>query len=329
MFAEPKVVTVMREYREAMAAREFALMQDMATRWVEIEHAVSGKAALLQMAMVKAAGDGKVITQQMVWREEYYKQLKGEIYDQIRSYNKNYLIPTIEKSQSDFGWFGVQAASDAIRASYTTGFGKNFKIVNREAVETMVGFLGNGAPLNSLLKNDYPEALDGLVNALINGVSLGSSPTQIAADMSDGLGMGLERALLIARTETNRTYRTAIAQEYRESNVVKGFRRLVKKDTACMGCLFLDGELFDLQSELDDHPRGKCQAVPIVIGVGSPKWEKGSDWFLNLDPEQQKERMGEELFARWKEEGFDLSSLVSKRHSDEWGDSPVFNAGSE
>jgi hypothetical protein len=94
-----------------------------------------------------------------------------------------------------------------------------------------------------------------------------------------------------------------------------------------MGCLFLDGEHFDLESELDDHPRGECQAVPEVIGVGAPKWQTGIQWFKTLDAEVQKEKLGEEIYTKWKKEQFDLSTLVTKRESEVWGPSPKFGLG--
>lgn len=319
----------MREYREAMAARETSVLNDMARHWLKIEQSMSGELSALQLTMAQKAANGGIITQQMIWKEEHYQILKGELADGIKDYNRGYLVPTLSKTQGDFGWFGVQAATDSIKASYTTGVAPYFKILNKEVLLKMVGFLGNGAPLNTLLKNDYPEALNGLIDALIRGIGRGSSSGQIAQEMANGMGMGLERAILIARTEANRAYRNAIAQEYRESNVVTGFRRLVKKETACMGCLFLDGEKFNLKSELDDHPRGKCQAVPEVIGVGAPSWEKGADWFKGLTPEQQREKLGNELYDKWQKDGFDLSGLVSKSHSEEWGDAPRFNIGGE
>jgi len=94
-----------------------------------------------------------------------------------------------------------------------------------------------------------------------------------------------------------------------------------------MACLFLDGERFPLEEMLDDHPQGNCQAVPEVAGVGAPQWEKGADWFATLDQDQQREKLGPQLFEQWQKEGFDLSSLVSRSHSTEWGDAPRFNAG--
>jgi hypothetical protein len=286
---EPRVVTILREYREMIEARETAILEDMTRHWLMIEKRLSGDIAALELLMAQKAKDGMAITEQMVWKDERYQILKGNLEQAIKEYNRDYLIETVTKGQGDFGWLGVQAAAAAIKASYIYGNIPYFPVLNRDAIIAMSGFLGNGAPLNSLLKNDYPDALQGLMNALINGIARGSSFGQVAREMAEGMGMGLERAMLIARSEFGRAYRSANIKQYRESHVVTGFYRLVKKGSACMGCLLLDGERFSLEKELDDHPRGNCQAVADVMGVGAPNWEKGSDWFENLGEDQQRE----------------------------------------
>jgi hypothetical protein len=140
--------------------------------------------------------------------------------------------------------------------------------------------------------------------------------------MANGMGMGLERALLIARTESARAYRTGSLEQYRESGVVRGFKRLVKKATACLACLMLDGETFDLESELNDHPRGKCTAIPLVQGIGDPKYQTGEQWFKTLGAEQQRNMMGDARYEGWKAGQFGLSDLARSTSNDVWGNSP-------
>ncbi|PKO03051.1 MAG: hypothetical protein CVU43_04530 [Chloroflexi bacterium HGW-Chloroflexi-5] len=324
---ESRVVAVMREYREELISREASVLEEMAVRWLEIERRLDADIQALQLLMASKKTDDIALTQQMIWKEERYQKLKLELQAAIRAYNQDYLIGALSKAQSDFGWLGVQASVDAVKASFPVGNLPRIPVMNKGAIEALSGFLSNGAPLNSLLKNDYPDALKGLTDALINSVARGLGPKAAAAEMANGMGMGLDRAMLISRTEIGRAYRSGNIQQYRESGVVKGFMRLVKKESACMACLLLDGERFATEDELDDHPQGNCQAVPVVEGVGAPKWEKGADWFAGLSQDEQQAKLGPQLFERWQKEGFDLSSLVSKSHSVDWGDTPRFNAG--
>lgn len=319
---DPPVVTTLRAYREALDARELATMRDMAARWVEIERRLDADIAALAYEIQRRRDAGEIITQQIIWRAERYQVLKARLADEVRRYNSEQAIPIITTAQKQNAWMGVEAARDAITAGYN---GRNipyFPILSRDQVETMAGFLGNGSPLNTLLKNDYPDALNGLTNALVNGMARGLGAADVAREMADGMGMGLERAMLISRTEINRAYRMASVQQYRESRVVSGFRRLVKKATACMACLMLDGEPLELASELDDHPRGKCVAVPVIIGGPIAQWQTGPEWFNTLTADEQRSKMGAEKYELWKAGAIEPRDLAGVHHSPVWGDSP-------
>jgi len=241
---DPPVVTTLRAYRDALEARELSAMRDMAARWVEVERRRNGDIAALAYEMQRRIDAGEVVTQQIIWKTERYKIIKGKLADELKVYNRDAATPIITSAQRENAWMGVQAAREAIAAGYTAGNVPYFPVLSRDQVETMAGLLGNGSPLSTLLKNDYPDALQGLSDALVNGMARGLGASQTAAAMADGMGMGLERAMLISRTEMNRAYRAASVQQYRESRVVSGFKRLVKKSTACMACLMLDGQKF-------------------------------------------------------------------------------------
>jgi hypothetical protein len=321
--SDPQVIRVLKDYRAAMDARESALMDEMAQHWLEIEQGLKSDILALAYEVEKRQAAGTVITEQIVWREDRYKKLQAQLETELKKYNRD-AADLISKSQEQNATLGITAAQDAIHVSIaSTGVaGPMWNRINVRAVETMIGFSGDGSPLYSLLKESYPEAVDGILSSLINGIARGSGVAQTSIDMANGMSNGLDRALLIARTETARAYRTGSTLQYRESGVVSGFYRLVKKETACMACLMLDGQHFDTAGELDDHPRGKCTAVPQVIGIGKPLWENGVDYFKSLDPEQQAERMGPEKYKLWQDGQFQLSDLARMQHNETWGSSP-------
>ena len=266
---DPEVVRVLKAYRVLLDGREDALMRDMGRRWLDIEHRLDAEIALLAREIADRAASGRVITEQIVWRAERYQIIKAQLEDEIRKYNRDYAVATISRAQEQYALLGLDAARDAINATYGP-MGAYWNRINVGAVQSMIGFAGDGTPLEKLLRESYPDAVDGLTKALINGIARGQNPAQTARDMADGMGMGLDRSLLIARTETARAYRTASTEQYRQSGVVSGFRRLVKKETACMACLMLDGETFELEGELDDHPRGKAELPGNLIVSSTP-----------------------------------------------------------
>lgn len=319
---DPDVVKVLNAYRAELERKELWVMEDMGRRWLEIERNIQAELQALEgLALAKkAAGDD--ITLQILRKEERFRELDRLIEKEIRNYNQGYLVEMVEANKAAFGELGAEAGSAAIRASYSTAIAPWFPVLNKGAIETMAGMLSKSAPLYDLLKQAYPQAIDGLMNALMNGIARGLGVNDVAKEMARGMGAGLDKALLIAQTEMNRAYRMGTIEQYRKSNVVGGYKRLVKKATACMGCLMLDGEKYESREDMMDHPRGKCQVVPIVAGTDGPKWTTGREYFESLSPEEQMARMGGEKFQLWKEGYFDLSDLAVKSFDPVWGAEP-------
>ena len=317
----PDVLRVLYQYRIALEARETTLLNDMANRWLMIEQRLDADIASLAMDIQLLKDRGIVITENVVLQSQKYQLLRSQMEREIIKYNTDYASGAIAKAQFEYATLGIDKAQNALMVTLGNTFA-NFQRINISAVEAMIGFAGDGSPLNKLLRADYQDAVYGLTNALINGIARGQGPVQTAQQMSAGMGMGFERAVLIARTETLRAYRTATTAQYRESGAVSGYRRLVFKPTACMACLMADGEYFELENELTDHPRGKCDLIATIKGVNDIKWETGKEWFGNLSPEEQSEKMGPEKYALWKDGQFKLDDLYKVQKSSVWGDSP-------
>jgi hypothetical protein len=305
----------------AMNAREDVTMRALGNQWLSMERQLSGNISALANEMVRRAEAGEVITEAMVRRAERYQILQAQMKAEIAKYNKE-AASIISTGQENALQLGIDAAQNAITTMLPVAERAAFNRINIKAVEAMIGYAGDGSPLNSLLKNEFGVATDGMLQALINGVATGQGADPTARAMMQGVDMGLDRSLLIARTEMNRAYRSGSTEQYRESGVVVKFKRLVARDEACASCLALDGEEFDSADELDDHPNGRCTVVPVIEGIDSPTWQEGSDWFSMQDEARQRDILGPGRFELYKG-GMPLSDMVHKTHSDEWGDSPA------
>lgn len=321
---ESDVVRVLREFRDLLTGYEDGVADELVKNWLKIEARLNADISNLAYVMDERRTAGKVITEQMIWREERYQVLHKQIEEQLRLFNKATAPGIISNAQENGAMLGIRAANDALSMSYASAgsVGPYWNRINVGAVEAMVGFAKDGSPLSSLLTESFPKTVNGLLDALINGMARGTPAAQTAHEMADGMGMGLDRALLIARTETARAFRAGSAEQYRASEVCTGFYRLVKKETACIACLFLDGEKFETQDELEDHPGGHCMAVPQVMGVGKPVWEDGKSWFENLSSDDQEARMGPEKFELWQNGSVSLEDFAKVDHSDVWGNQP-------
>lgn len=258
---DPDVIRVLFEYRRALEAKETAIMEDMAARWLVMENSLKSDMTLLAYEIQRLKDSGLVVTDQLIRKQARYHELNDQMLREIKKYNTEYAA-IIEGYQRDAAMLGFDAAQNALMLSSN---GLNFNRLNIDAIQSMIGFSRDGSPLYNLLKEDYGDAVTGYTNALIEGIARGYGPVKTAGNMADGFGMGLDRAILISRTETIRAYRTATTEQYRQSGAVTGFRRLVFKPTACISCLMLDGQYYDVAGDLEDHPRGKAELPGNLI----------------------------------------------------------------
>ena len=99
------------------------------------------------------------------------------------------------------------------------------------AVESLVGSFEQGAPLRELMAQAGAGTPGQVADALTEGLARGLSPRQVARKMKDAEGMGLTRALRVARTEQLRAYREATRATWQANpGIIKGYRRLAAKD---------------------------------------------------------------------------------------------------
>ena len=242
--------------------------------------------------------------------EQVNRELPGyqsTVEDLIKEYQrKDYLL-------------GLDAANAEIKATKPSS--DVWTRVYKDAAETMAGFAGNGAPLYELLRHDYAETSESILDALVEGVARGKGYREVAKDMRDAMGMEYDRSLRIARTEINRSYRLANAEQYRRSGVVEKVLRLCYKPTACFACLMLDGEECP-KGICDDHPNGKCTTIVTTTGGITPEWQTGSEWLEEQSPEDQRRIMGAGRYELWKNEGVNPRYMVWMKPNPVWGGSP-------
>lgn len=233
------------------------------------------------------------------------------------------------------------------------------KSLPTRAIETMVGMNQVDSPLRRLFSSFTGAAVQAASDALIEGMILGYNPRKIAPMIRDALGIQLDRALTISRTEVLRAHREAAHQIYAENaDVVKGWRWQASLDgRTCAVCISLHGREFPLSENMSSHPNCRCVATPIPysweelgerFGVdwsgvekAGPSFEEvakkynmspeqiarykartgtGEDYFKSLKPEEQRKILGSAKWLAWKEGKFAFDDIWKSTWSAEWGE---------
>ena len=219
----------------------------------------------------------------------------------------------------------LEAAREYVQLTLEPVAGLRMGRVYAAAVEQMVGFASDGSPLRELLDALGPEASEAVRRELIQGVILGRGPRETAAAIQKAMGMGLTRALRIARTETMRAYREATRQHYlANSDIVKGWIWWSARDArTCIACIAMHGTEHKLDEVLDDHVNGRCTMIAVVHGERgrlTPSVETGEAWFEGLDAEAQRKHMpSEAAYQAYKYGEVTLHDFVGRRESARWG----------
>jgi SPP1 gp7 family putative phage head morphogenesis protein len=329
---DPLVVIRAREFKRQLLAREDAQMSQMAQRWLQVEQALQAEIDALIYEVRELRQAGERVTQGKLWRIQRYRNLLRQAEAEFDRY-ADYAADLIRTQQERLVRLGVEHATQTIQLSYWQ-YGiidASFQRLPVRAVEYLVGLAGNGQPVGELLKarmvrdadgNPIPGVWDRLTRSLITGTARGMNPRLIARAMRDDLAGGLNKAMVIARTEELRPYRQAGTDAYAESGVVEGHKRLTAHDRrVCPACIADEGTVYPVGTPIGDHPQGRCSSVPVLIDVPEPTWVSGEAWFSRQSRKIQLSILGQGRLDAWEDGTFDFGDLTIKTFDETWGES--------
>lgn len=321
---DPRVVEVAREFKSGLLYREAAQIEEMTRRWLQIEAVIDGLATDLADELAARAAAGETVKLWKIYRLQRYKELIAQIREEVDKYN-DYAERLITRNQAVYGNFGIQNAAELIRQSQIVAYGQivvSFDILPATAIEFMTGLAGDGSPLRALLADAFPDAVKGLLDELIRSTSLGINPRETARRMMRGFGVGLDRALNIARTEQLRVYREASRFQYTQSGIVRGYKRVATHDgRVCAACILAEGTFYPVDNYFEEHPQGRCALIPVLNGVDAPAWDSGIPWFIRQPESYQRQILGSGRFDLYKSGQISLNDIIQRKHDPTWGGS--------
>jgi len=317
--AEPDVVRMMREFGAGVLAEEEKQFAAMVKVWLEVERSLEGQMSALALEIERARDAGIMVSMEQVRKWERFQRLLGEAKREVTKYEKyaEVMISGRQKELVEAGWAN---AEEAVRLARPADWQEFIGALPVKALENMVGLGGDGSPLAALLAKASEDSGVGLMRSLTQAVALGWNPAKTARAMADGLAGGLDRALLIARTEQMRVLRESARMGYQSSGVVVQYKRIASiSPRTCLACLLSDGQLYDVTTDFEEHPAGRCGLVPVVVGVAEPQWETGRQWLLNQPDAVQQDFMGVKAWEAWRVGEVTLDEMVTRHEDGVWG----------
>lgn len=323
--AEPLVVRRLRELKDDVLNREADQMRVMARRWLQVENALEAQITALSEQIARMSAAGKTISPGRIYRLDRFHKLLGQAQQEFGKYAA-WSDGVISAGQTQFAMLGIEHANEALGLVRT---GTQWDRLNADAVNSMIGMVGDGEPLGDLLNLrmvkdatglPLPGVSERLTQTLVNASAQGWNPRRTARMMRDDLAGGLDKALQISRTEQLRVYREASRAQYEASGVVEGIARLcAHQRNTCLACLADEGHVYPVNQGVPDHPLGRCAGVPHLLGEKPPKMQTGEQWLSTQDEETQRTVMGNTRFEAWKSGKVKFSQFATPTQHEVWG----------
>lgn len=193
-----------------------------------------------------------------------------------------------------------------------------------DAVEQMLGFLGQDSPLHGALTQRLgPEVAERVTDAMTKGVTLGWNPRRTAALVNRQFGAGLTWSMTTVRTAQIWSYREATRYSYAANpRIVKGWIWHAQLDTrTCMSCIALHGTRHPVTEALEDHHNGRCAMIPETVTYRDlgydvdtdpigPQPGAGETWFREQPESVQRQMMGPGMLDAWQGGEFAFEKLT-------------------
>jgi len=320
--AKTGMLELARSFRAALLRQERAQQAEMVRQWLGIEERLMDQIMVLVYQL--QSEDSPKSLHQIVMMERY-QRLLAQVQAELGQYSQDVIVQ-VQRERDEWARRGFENGQMMVwRSLEASAMGVGLDQLPVEAVTNLTAWSGEGTALGQLLQGAFlPEGLPrgwtALQRTLVQGLALGWHPEKTAREMARALAGGLQRAMVVARTEQIRAYRSGSLQAYQESGVVIGHKRLTAHDSrVCAACLADEGHVYGLDEMMWSHPQCRCTSVPVLRGAEEPQWELGEEWLRRQDPATQNQIFGSWAAADAFRRGIPLKEFMRVTNEGDWG----------
>lgn len=215
------------------------------------------------LAQLQAADDGEQAFNAYAWAQQANRldRLLASVQTSVTVF-ANEARRVVQSGIEPMLTAGQQDAIKLLEASLDNRITLLFGRPSERALDVLINRGASHIKVAELFEKLPTETVQAVRKRLIAGLVSGQNPRIVAADVSKGLGVPLNRALTISRTEMLNAYRSAALDTYNaNSDVVEGWIW----DAAagcCAFCAGMDGTEHDLDEPMDSHPNCRCAPRP-------------------------------------------------------------------
>ena len=233
----------------------------------------------------------------------------------------------------------ITAAADAqpslIASTLPDGVGVSLNRIDPAQIDAMV--TRTTEQIVARIGSLSGPATEAMKSELVKAIAAGTNPKTAAANMLKAVQGhfqgGLNRAMVIARTEQLDAYRKAAqAAEKANADVLAGWEWVATLGPrTCPACVSMHGRRFDLDTPgPQGHPQCRCVRVPVTrtwaeLGIVAPEPPSvipdAGKWFSSLPESQKVSLLGPGRYKAWQDGNYPMDQWSAKHRNPGWRDS--------
>ena len=358
----PTIYDAVGEFQERLLRNERRAAAQMVRVYADSWKRIRKKLERLQTEYERAQSQGQDVGLGWLYQQQRLSSMQALVAKELAHFAK-YAEGSVSAQQARVIAESLQFSRDmtilSLGAEYDGQGRFAVKTLHKGAIEALIGATQQGSALDRLFRQIREDGAKAAEDALVQGIVLGYNPRKIAPLIRDALGVQLNRALTISRTEVMRAQRVATAENYKQNaDVVKGWRwQAALTGNTCPVCISLHGSEHPLSETMSSHPNCRCTSTAITksweelgaefgfdfsaaekVGPSfeeiakkyniSPERQRtylqrkmtGEAYFLSLSAEEQRRVLGPAKWLAWKDGKFGFDALSRKTYSAVWGE---------
>lgn len=323
-------------FRKALINREETAVDRINELWLPVYRNLISEFNLLFNQVDAATQNGLRVSEAQLYRTTRLAYSIQQLSEQISLFNQSasVLIKTGIETEVNYGFSDaanlVKAALGSLPEE-STGFAKEFLSFNDGALVALSSRLADPQRLADILEISLSEAKQAAL-VYIKSIARGDHPRIAARELTAKFDIPVIRARTTARTEIISAYRESNIERYKQSKAVKGWMwSATLDDRTCPVCVFLDGQIFELDEPFATHPNCRCAPLPVTFSfeeLGIPFSASkvdtglhGEKWFKAQPASVQETILHPKKYQLWKEGKFTLGDLVNEYDHKNYGPS--------
>lgn len=357
----PTIYDIIQDFQQRLLRDERRAAAQMVRVYAESWKRIRAKLERLQTEYERAQAQGQDVGMGWLYQNQRLSDMQQLVARELARFS-SYASGSVSAQQarviSESLRFNRDMTVLSLGEEYDAQSRFAVRSLNTGAIEALVGATQRGSALDKLFRGIRAEGAQAAEDALVQGIVLGYNPRKIAPMIRNALGVQLNRALTIARTEVMRAQRVAAAESYKaNADVLKGWRwEAALTGNTCPVCISMHGSIHPVEEQMESHINCRCCSVPVTkswdelgtelgfdfsgVEKAGPSFEEiakkyklsaeqkrtyaqrkmtGEAYFRSLSAEEQRRVLGPAKWLAWKEGKFAFAQLAKKTYSPVWG----------